>query len=137
VIDEKRIECDGHTYRLRPWDYKDGQRWLFRILTAAASGASGNLGSNVEAALSIVKQFDEETLAQLVETCERYTDLVSRDEQGRETVTQLATVRAAHMRRRYVTMVLLMKEHCTAEFGDFFARVPELAGDVGAKASAK
>jgi hypothetical protein len=41
------------------------------------------------------------------------------------------------MRRRYVTMVQLVKEHMLAEYGDFFARVPQLVGDARAKASAK
>ena len=131
-MENQRITIDETTYELRPWSYKDGRRWLYRLvgLLASASAHDGRQGQASESAAigAVIASVDEETFEAFADTCEKYTDLVSRGEDGGERVQALSKVASVHMRGRYVDMVVLMRAHIEAQFSDFFARVGELLG---------
>lgn len=124
-----RITVDGSTYALRPWSYKDGRRWLYRLVGVLASATHG-LGGGTEAAAigAVLASVDEPTFEAFADTCEKYTDLIVHDEEGNERVQPLAKVASAHMRGRYVDMVAIMRAHVEAQYADFFSRVGELLG---------
>ena len=126
-MENQRIMIDETTYELRPWSYKDGRRWLYRLVGLLAS-ASGVQASESAAIGVVIASVDEETFEAFADTCEKYTDLVSRGDDGTERVQPLSKVASVHMRGRYVDMVVLMRAHIEAQFSDFFARVGELLG---------
>lgn len=134
-MEEKRITVDGSTYQLRPWDYKDGRRWLYRLFVAL-SGAVGS-GGTAMAVANVLSAIDEPTFDAFAETCDKYTDLVSVGEDGRERIQPLKTVAAVHLRRRYFAMASLMRAHVEAEFGDFFERAGELLAEPPIEGPAK
>ncbi len=126
-MENRRITIDDTTYELRPWSYKDGRRWLYRLVGLLAS-ASGVQASEPAAIGAVIASVDEQTFEAFADTCEKYTDLVSRGEDGAERVQPLSKVASVHMRGRYVDMVVLMRAHIEGQFSDFFARVGELLG---------
>ena len=126
-MENQRITVDGATYELRPWSYKDGRRWLYRLVGMLAS-ASGVTATESAAIGAVLAGVDEATFEAFADTCEKYTDLVTRGDDGSERVQALNKVASVHMRGRYVDMVVLMRAHIEAQFADFFGRVGELLG---------
>lgn len=124
-MDPKRITIDGDVYELRPWAYKDGQRWAFRLVRLLAP-AVGAHGSEREAIGAVLEQLDEATLVAFADACETYTSVVTHDEAGHELVRPLSKVAAVHMVGKYFALAALMKAHGEAQFGDFFGRLGEL-----------
>jgi hypothetical protein len=133
--EDRRLDVDGTTYRLRPWSYKDGRRWLFRLVTIAASARASASVSEMAAVGKLLEELDERTFEELCDTCERYTDVVSMDG-GREGLVPLTKIVATHMPGRYVDLGMLLRAHLEAEFAPFFSRVGEVfAGLVERKGS--
>lgn len=133
MTEARRIEVDDVAYRLRPWGYQDGRRWLFRLLSTISGLQVG--GGDAAQLGAILNHFGEKNFEELVEVCERYTDLVQRSEDGRESIVPLAKVAKVHMRRRYVDLFMILRGHLEMEFTDFLARLPELLAKGAARDS--
>lgn len=128
------VEIAGRTFRLRPWSPDDGDRWFFRIMRAALA-LMGDHASDNAALLALLTMVDEDTFIALRDVCLKYTDLIGKDEQGRETVILLAKNREP-LRGRYDELVALMREHVMARFaGPFLRSAASLAGGGSAKGS--
>lgn len=127
----KRIEVNGSVYELRPWPYKEGRKWLFRLLTLAAAGTAGTAArANTDQAAvgKFVDQMGETEFLAFCDICEAQTNLVITEEDSRETVQPLPKVSAMHMKRRYLDLAYLLKAHVQEEFAPFFAGIQEALG---------
>ena len=105
------------------------QRALIQSVASFASGMP-SCEAGVGAALRSRSSWSlhSSTFEAFADTCEKYTDLVMRDESGSERIQPLSKVSEMHMRGRYVDMVALMRAHVEAQFGAFFGRLGELLG---------
>ncbi|MEM9407172.1 MAG: phage tail assembly chaperone [Acidobacteriota bacterium] len=132
-MEPRRITIGDHVYQLRPWAYADGRKWLYRFgQLAAHAGAASKVESDEAAIGKLLEALGEDRFAELCNTVEQYTDLVQVSG-GVEKVQPLSSVSAAHMRRRYLDLVKLLKAHVEEEFGDFFAGLGVVLGDRGVK----
>jgi len=131
MSERTRISVGEAVYELRPWGYKDGRRWLYRLASmATAAGA----GTDAQTVASMLERLGETHFEELCETVEKYTDVVSMSE-GREAVMPLSKIAATHMPRRHTDLAMLLRAHLEEEYADFFARLPEVLGRGGGRAS--
>lgn len=131
-MESVELTIEGTRYRLRPWSYADGRRWLYELIAVSASAASAARGgASDEAAIGeIAEAIGVEKFEALCGLVEKYTDVVTTAD-GRELVQPLASIAAQHMRRRYVDLAALLIAHLKAEYSDFFAKLPGLLGARG------
>ena len=115
------VEIDSRVYQLRPWSYKDGRRWLYRLITMAAGATGGGLN----AVAHMLGRFSEKTFEEFCDTCVKYTDLVEVDEDGNRAVVQLTKVAAIKLRGRHLDLAKLIRAHIEAEYSDFFSRLKD------------
>ena len=129
----KRITVGDSVYELRPWSYQEGRRWVYRF--AALGTATESAGTDAALVSALLDRLGEAHFEELCATVERYTDVVAMSDEGRETVQPLAQIAAKHMQRRYLDLAMLMRHHLVEEFGDFFARLPEVLQQGGGTTS--
>ena len=60
TLENRRITVDDATYELRPWSYRDGRRWLYRLVGVLAS-ASGLQATESAAIGAVLASVDEAT----------------------------------------------------------------------------
>lgn len=135
----RRVTIEGVVYELAPWSIDDGRRWLYRIarlvMPALSSGIAGAALGNDEKAKAarvaaaagvlgaVLESLDEATFISFADTCEKYTRVVSRDQNGEERVQELTAIRQVYMRGRYFELVELMRAHLQEQYADFFGRL--------------
>lgn len=128
-VEPIEVEIGERRFRLRPWSPDDGDRWFFRIMRVAVA-LMGNHADEGAAMVALLTTIDEDTFLALRDVCLKYTDLLGKDEQGRETVTLLAKNKEP-LRGRYDELVALMREHIVARFAGPFLRSAETLAQGG------
>lgn len=131
MADRTRITVGETVYELRPWSYKDGRRWLYRLTSMATAAGEDSDAKTVSVMLD---RLGEDRFEELCSTVEKYTDVVSMSE-GREARVPLSQIAATHLPRRHLDLAKLLRAHLEEEFGDFFARLPEVLAPGGGRAS--
>lgn len=126
-IENERIEVDGDAYELRPWGAEDGAKWqgivMEHVLNLDLEALqSGDEGHGLQALRGVLQPFMREHWLAFWKTCVRYTGVVGKTEDGRQTVQPLDKIETTYMQRRANARFALMRAHFEAEFGDFFKR---------------
>lgn len=111
-MESRELKVNGTTYVLRPFDYKTGRRWLFKLVSIV-SRAGANAAESIGAML---EQLDVETFESFCDTIERFTDV--RSDNG--SVVELSKVSATHMQGRYQDLTPLIKARVEFEYSSFF-----------------
>jgi hypothetical protein len=122
VNEPKTVTIDATVYQLRRWEYKDGRRWLYRIVAIIADAGAAAAGDTAAAIGAILTKLDADTFEAFCETCEKYTDVV----RSKNQLVPLASIAPEHMRGRYFDLAALIKAHIEQEYGSFFDRAAAL-----------
>src|SRR5688500_18135074 len=121
VMEPTDIKVGDTTYRLRRWSYKEGKKWLFKLITLIADAGSATGDSGV-AMRMVAEKLGDKTFEELCEVVEKYTDVVHPD--GR--VVLLSGIAADHMRGRFLDLAVILRGHLVQEYESFFANLGDL-----------
>jgi hypothetical protein len=122
AIEPQQIEIDGTRYELRPWDYLEFKRWLFK---AAGLVTQLGAGADVRAFADLINSAGEETFLRFCGVVEKYTDI--RGSKGE--LVCLEKVRDVFMRDHAADLLELIVAHVRMNFGPLFSeRLPKLVG---------
>lgn len=127
ILQPTQVVIGGRTYRLRPWSYEDAAIWAFRLTKLVGSAIAAGVmtrGSEYAAFGAAIMDLDERTYVELRAVCEKYTDLVARNEGEPELFIQLDP--KLHLRGRLLDSVAILKGHVVMEFADFFRGLGDL-----------
>lgn len=110
----------------KPWPYRDGRRWLTRIVRVL--GAQASKGGDVEIG-GLLEDLPDSFLDELLDACEAHTDIVTVDELGKPSAAPFASF-AGVLAGRYEVTLRVLRSHVELNFAPFFASLAHELSDL-------
>ena len=128
------VEIGGAPRQLvcKPWPYREGRRWLTRLLRVL--GAQASAGGDVDVA-GLLEGLSDDFLDELLDTCERHTDVVTRTDAG--ATAQPFSAVTPLLAGRYEVTLQVARAHVELNFGPFFASLESVLAGLGGAGAAE